>query len=130
MAQTVELPISGQVTASVKVNLRQGAPSIQAPVLRKLSAGMAIPVFALVVGDSVEGNAHWYRTSDDAYAWAGAFSAIEPIGGPIPPLPAGALDPGVNLNKVPLVIDIFHGDGVVSLNYAFAAGLHGLIHNT
>jgi GH25 family lysozyme M1 (1,4-beta-N-acetylmuramidase) len=130
MGQVVELPISGQATASVKVNLRQGAPSIQSPVLRKLSAGMTIPVVALVVGDSVQGNAHWYRTSDTTYAWAGAFSAIESVDAAVAPIPAPVRTPesGLNLNQVPLVVDIFHGDGVVSFDQAFAAGLRGVIH--
>src|SRR5262245_33468345 len=77
MGQVVEMPISGTVTASVKVNIRQGAPSVQSPVLRKLSPGTTIPVQALVVGDNVQGNAHWYRTSDNAYAWAGAFLPLQ-----------------------------------------------------
>jgi lysozyme len=129
MGQVVELPISGQAIASVKVNLRQGAPSIQSPVLRKLSAGMSISVVALVVGDSVQGNAHWYRTSDDVYA-SGAFlpmespdTAPQPVVTP-PVAPAG----GINLNQVPLVVDIYHGDGVVSFDQAFGAGLRGVIH--
>ena len=122
MAQIVELPISGQATASVKVNLRQGAPSIQSPVLRKLSAGMTIPVVALVVGDSVQGNAHWYRTSDNTYAWAGAFLAIESVA-PAEPVPGPSPESGSNLNRIPMVVDIYHGDGVVSFDQAFAAGL-------
>jgi lysozyme len=126
MGQAVELPISGQATASVRVNLRQGAPSIQSPVLRKLSAGMTIPVVALVVGDAVQGNAHWYRTSDDTYAWVGAFSAIESVDTAAPPVPTP--EPGLNLNKVPLVVDIYHGDGVISFDQAYAAGLRGVIH--
>jgi hypothetical protein len=65
-AQTVEMPISGQATANVKVNLRQGAPSVDAPVLRKLNAQMSIAVEAIAVGDNVQGNPHWYRTSDNA----------------------------------------------------------------
>jgi lysozyme len=136
MGQTVELPISGEATASVKVNLRQGAPSIQSPVLRKLSADMTIPVVALVVGDSVQGNAHWYRTSDNAYAWAGAFLPLEmadavapPAATPTPtPGPTPAPGSGPNLNQVPTVVDIYHGDGVVSFDQAFAAGLRGVIH--
>jgi lysozyme len=129
MGQVVELPISGQATASVKVNLRQGAPSVQSPVLRKLSAGMTIPVAALVVGDSVQGNAHWYRTSDNAFAWAGAFLPID-TADVVTTSPAPALVPesGANLKQVPIVVDIYHGDGVASFDQAFAAGLRGVIH--
>jgi GH25 family lysozyme M1 (1,4-beta-N-acetylmuramidase) len=130
MAQTVELPISGQATASVKVNLRQGAPSIQSPVVRKLSAGMVIPVLSVVVGDTVQGNAHWYRTSDNTFAWAGAFLPIESVDAGAPPVPVqpATTDSGFNLTRVPLVVDIYHGDSVASFDEAFAAGLRGVIH--
>jgi len=128
MGQAVEMQISGQATASVKVNLRQGAPSVQSPVLRKLSAGMTIPVVALVVGDDVQGNAHWYRTSDNTFAWTGAFLALDSVDAAVPPVAVSTPDPSVNLNRVPLVVDIFHGDGVVSFDDAHAAGLAGVIH--
>jgi len=135
MAQVVEMPISGTVTASVKVNIRQGAPSVQSPVLRKLGAGMSTPVQALVVGDNVQGNAHWYRLADNAFAWAGAFLPLQQgdtgapadtgAATPVQPAPSGA-DGG--LNQVPLVVDLYHGDGVNSFTDAFAGGLRGIIH--
>jgi GH25 family lysozyme M1 (1,4-beta-N-acetylmuramidase) len=131
MAQTVEMPISGEATATVKVNLRQGAPSVQAPVLRKLNAQTTIAVTALVVGDNVQGNPHWYRTSESAYAWAGAFTALDfaDTATPAPaPAPAPAPPSGVKLNQIPLVVDLYHGDGVASFEQAFAAGLRGIIH--
>jgi hypothetical protein len=134
MAQTVEMPISGSVTASVKVNIRQGAPSVQSPVVRKLSAGMSMRVLAIVVGDTVQGNAHWYRTTDNAFAWAGAFLPLEqgdsapPDAGPVAPGPAAPPGGGPGLDRVPLVVDIYHGDGVTSFSQAFAAGLLGVIH--
>jgi hypothetical protein len=134
MAPRAEIPVSGSVTASVTVNIRQGAPSIHSPVLRELSAGMSMPVEAVVVGDSVQGNALWYRTAGDAFAWSGAFlppdqgESARPKPPPAPegpPIPTGG-DP--SLDRVPLVVDIYHGDGVVSFNEAFAAGLRGVIH--
>lgn len=131
MMQAAELPISGEITANVKVNLRQGAPTLSAPVLRKLSPGTTIPVSALVVGDSVQGNAHWYRTSSDAiYAWAGAFSELEQTDSSLEPrVPAYTAPPEEHsLNRAPLVVDIYHGDGVVSFEQAYAAGLRGVIH--
>jgi GH25 family lysozyme M1 (1,4-beta-N-acetylmuramidase) len=134
MAQVVEMPISGTVTASVKVNIRQGAPTTQSPVLRKLSAGMNIQVQAIVVGDNVQGNAHWYRMADNAFAWAGAFLPLqqEDIGAPdigaaTPAQPASA-NGDTGLGQVPLVVDLYHGDGVNSFSDAFAAGLRGVIH--
>jgi GH25 family lysozyme M1 (1,4-beta-N-acetylmuramidase) len=132
MGLTIELPIAGEVTASVKVNLRQGSPSIQSPVLRKLNAGATIPITAIVVGDAIQGNAHWYRTSENAFAWAGAFSAMEPSSAVAPvPTPFSSALPDstdANLNGVPLVVDIYHGDGVAGFDQAFAAGVRGVIH--
>jgi len=129
MAQAVEIPISGQATVNVKVNLRQGAPSVAAPVLRILSAQMSIAVQAIVVGDNVQGNPHWYRTSDNAFAWAGAFAPLDfaDVAAAAPP-PAPTPPAGANLNQVPLVVDIYHGDGVASFAQAFAAGVKGIIH--
>lgn len=130
MGPAVELPVNGQATANVRVNLRHGLPSVQSPVLRKLNAGTTIPIQGIVIGDSVQGNAHWYRTADSAYAWAGAFSPIQGIdlspAPASPPIPDADADTG--LNRVPLVVDIYHGDGVVSFDQAFAAGLRGVIH--
>jgi hypothetical protein len=113
MAQTVELPIAGRATANVKVNLRQGAPSLQAPVLRKLNAQMSIPVEAIVVGDPVQGNPHWYRTSNNAYAWAGAFGPLTATTAPV-----AIAAPRVSLNQIPRVnqpycIDLYQGDNVI-----------------
>jgi glycosyl hydrolase family 25 len=117
MAQTAELPISGQATSTVMVNLRQGAPSVKAPVLRKLNANISIPVQAIVVGDSVQGNPHWYRTSGDAYAWAGAFGLLNPIGATTAPgaTPAPTLmrAAAVAVVNQPYCIDLYQGDNVL-----------------
>jgi GH25 family lysozyme M1 (1,4-beta-N-acetylmuramidase) len=132
MALGAEFQIAGEATASVKVNLRQGAPSLKSPVIRKLNAGATVAVVALAVGDTVEGNPHWYKTSDSAFAWSGAFLPMESVDAAPQPLPApaalSALPSGINLNNVPMVVDIFHEDGVVSFDDAHAAGLVGVIH--
>ncbi len=82
----------------------------------------------------MQGNALWYATAGDAFAWSGAFLPFdqgqsarpEPPPAPVePPTPTGG-DP--DLDRVPLVVDIYHGDGVVSFNEAYAAGLRGVIH--
>jgi GH25 family lysozyme M1 (1,4-beta-N-acetylmuramidase) len=129
MGAAVELHVQGQATANVRVNLRQGSPSIKSPVLRKLNAGTTILIQGVVIGDSVQGNAHWYRSADGAYAWAGAFSPIQGLDLSSPaasPSISDGVDTG--LNRVPLVVDIYHGDGVLSFEQAFAAGLRGVIH--
>jgi lysozyme len=119
--QTVEMPVSGQATSTVMVNLRQGAPSISAPVLRKLNAQTTIAVTALVVGDSVQGNPHWYRTSGDAYAWAGAFGPVNLAGAATAPAAISAATPGTTLQRSagaavvnkPCCIDLYQGDNVI-----------------
>ncbi len=129
MAQTAEIAISGQVTSTVMVNLRQGAPSLQAPVLQKLNANVSIPVQAIAIGDSVQCNPHWYRTSANTYAWAGAFGPISPVaGGPAVPTapvaPTGMASYFVSntaLTRSPAVavvnpaycIDLYQGDNVI-----------------
>lgn len=128
MAQMAEIPISGQAVANVKVNLRQGAPSVQAPVLRKLNAQMSITVEAIAVGDNVQGNPHWYRTSDSSYAWAGAFGPLQvdgaataaasvpapaPVAAPIPPFSQSVVDicAGIELRNSADVVSVFAGQG-------------------
>ncbi|PFH08506.1 GH25 family lysozyme M1 (1,4-beta-N-acetylmuramidase) [Collimonas sp. PA-H2] len=129
MSDTIEIPISGTVQNNVRVNVRQGSPSTAAPVLRKFDPGTTIQVAALAVGESVNGNAHWYRISADTYIWAGACSDLQqnPTTTPAQPL-AGPPDRSARLNQVPLVIDISHGDGVISFQDAKNAGLVGVIH--
>jgi GH25 family lysozyme M1 (1,4-beta-N-acetylmuramidase) len=133
MAQAEEQPVSGEFKVRVKANLRQGAPSLKAPVLRKLSPDSEIMVSALAVGDSVDNNRLWYRTSpDNAYIWSGA---VEKIPDPDPTTPATPpqtprVEVGGSLNKIPLVVDIYHGDGVKSFDEAYAAGLRGVIHKS
>jgi GH25 family lysozyme M1 (1,4-beta-N-acetylmuramidase) len=128
MAQTVEIPVSGEATAAVMVNLRQGAPSLQAPVLRKLSPQMTISVTALAVGDNVQGNAQWYRSSDGSYAWSGAFLPLQRLDVAAAPSPFVATATGIDLTKIPAVVDLYHGDGLVSFEQASTAGVLGIIH--
>jgi hypothetical protein len=57
----IAISIIGQTHVSGLTNLREGAPNTKAPVRRKLPAGAVVRVEGLVVGESVQGNAHWYR---------------------------------------------------------------------
>ncbi|KPU61073.1 glycosyl hydrolases 25 family protein [Pseudomonas fluorescens] len=129
MSDIVEVPVSGNVKTNVLVNVRQGLPSTAAPLLRKLGAGTKVQVFALVVGDSIQGNAHWFRISDNTYIWAGGCSELlqstaTPQAEPI----ANSQGRHARLSQVPLVIDISHGDGVDSFQNAKNSGLVGVIH--
>ncbi|WP_213881618.1 glycoside hydrolase family 25 protein [Pseudomonas sp. dw_358] len=122
MSDTVELALSGTVQTTVRVNVRQNTPATTAPVLRKLEAGVTVQVLGVVVGDNVQGNAHWYRLAGNSFVWAGGCGALN---GSTPAVPSG---PQARLADVPLVIDMNHNDGVGSFAQAKAAGLVGVIH--
>jgi GH25 family lysozyme M1 (1,4-beta-N-acetylmuramidase) len=128
MVDVVEIPISGQVIVNVRANLRQGAPNTQSPVIRKLDAGAAVAVVGLAVGEAVQGNPHWYHTADGAYLWAGACDPL-PANATLSASAAGSVSGRMaRLNQTPLVVDLSHGDGLVSFADAKAAGLAGVIH--
>jgi GH25 family lysozyme M1 (1,4-beta-N-acetylmuramidase) len=117
-----EIPLLGQVMISVRVNLRQGAPNRQAPVVRKVEPGIVLGVVALTTGEAVEGNAKWYRTAGDSYLWSGACGPLETLG-----IQAQGRE-SASLTPVPAVVDLFHGDGVTSFAAAKLSGLMGVIH--
>jgi hypothetical protein len=101
MPHSVLLNVQGQVRITARVNLRQGAPDRKAPVLRKINPGAQIPVRGLVVGEAVEGNAHWYRTSEESFVWSGACgpfaatSASPPSAAPSPSPADAGIDPSL-----------------------------------
>ncbi|WP_158807388.1 glycoside hydrolase family 25 protein [Beijerinckia sp. L45] len=131
MGQAVEIQLLGAVETTVSMNLRQGVPNTKAPVFRKVNAGTLVPVISVVVGESVQGNPHWYRTAEDAFIWAGGcglFRDAEPAA-PLPRAPvslSGA--PIIQLKKPPAVVDLCHGSGVVCFEDARSSGLVGVIH--
>lgn len=146
MPQHPQILISGQVTTTAKVNLRQGAATTASPVLRKLLAGTTINVHAIVAGLSVDGNPLWYKTDENAYVWAGGCGPLTPFAfapAPTPtpappappptpaPLPAAPRTPiatSAEAPRIPVVVDIYHGNGVDSFAAARAAGVLGIIH--
>jgi N-acetyl-anhydromuramyl-L-alanine amidase AmpD len=69
---------AGTVTTVVNLNIRASAPSTVAKVRRVAPAGTSIDVVGFVSnGQSVNGNAHWYRTVEGDFFWAGGTS--EPV---------------------------------------------------
>jgi GH25 family lysozyme M1 (1,4-beta-N-acetylmuramidase) len=127
--QSVAIQITGEVQTSARVNLRQGAPNTQAPVLRKLPAGTRLPVQAVVAGESVQGNPHWYLTNENAYVWAGGCGPFQ-TGLAGPQVAAAPLLSAPSLLDAPVarVVDISHGDGVTSFLAARNSGVLGVIH--
>ncbi|MDK9358953.1 GH25 family lysozyme [Lelliottia sp. V106_10] len=123
MSSYPEIPLKGSVTTTVLVNVRQGKPSILAPVVQKMAAGQTVSVLAVVVGDNVEGNTHWYRISTNTFIWAGACTAVSQHS-----LAAPALETNAALQHIPFVVDLYHGDEVNSFQQAKNAGLVAVIH--
>jgi len=69
----------GATVARVDVNLRRGAPTTAAPIERTAAQGEALSYVGWTSnGLSVNGNAHWYRTEDELYFWAGATTQPVP----------------------------------------------------
>ncbi len=108
---------TGTAITTTRVNVRQGAASTSAPVLRTLDTGTAVTVLAQVNGDEVSGNDDWYQIEADAYVWSGGC-------GPL----TFATTSSAAAATAPLVVDIYHGNSVTSFSQAYAAGLRGLIH--
>lgn len=142
MPQHPQILISGQVVTTSKVNLRQGAATTDAPVLRKVPAGTTLNVHAIVAGLSVDGNPLWYKTDENAFVWAGGCGPLTPTGTsaaptplptptPVPVAPAAPRTPiatSAEAPRIPVVIDIYHGNAVDSFAQARAAGVLGIIH--
>jgi N-acetyl-anhydromuramyl-L-alanine amidase AmpD len=72
------VPDTGTVTALVSLNVRE-APTAEADRVRTLAAGNSVGVAGWTSnGQTVNGNAHWYRLSDGQYVWAGGTGAPIP----------------------------------------------------
>lgn len=78
MSNFTELAVSGNVKTTMGVFTRRDNPSVFSPVALELPAGSRVTIHGAVVGDAVEGNAHWYRVGEDTYIWAGACTRLEP----------------------------------------------------
>lgn len=68
----------GTVTATVKLNLRQGAPSTRAPVAGLILPGTTVSYVGVTdEGDRVDGISRWYRDVNGHFFWAGgAMTAV------------------------------------------------------
>jgi lysozyme len=133
MTNSTTIPLNGQVRLTARANLRAGAASRIAPVIRKLEAGTPLHVIALAVGEEVQGNAHWFLTDGNAFVWSGACGPFETLApgqsAPPPVTPAPGSPPApASGQAVPLVVDIYHGDRVDSFTTARNAGVLGIIH--
>jgi hypothetical protein len=63
---------SGTVRARTGLNIRRGAPTALAPILRTVAAGTPLSYTAWTsAGQAVNANAHWYRDPNGDFFWAG-----------------------------------------------------------
>ena len=70
----------GVVKARVDLNIRELAPTTATAVVRTIKKGRKLTYRGWTSnGMTVNGNAHWYKDSDDNYFWAGATE--QPIPG-------------------------------------------------
>ena len=62
-------------------NLREGAASSRARIVRTLTQGTDVEVVGFTErGERIQGNANWYETSDNAFLWAGNTDRPQPVG--------------------------------------------------
>jgi hypothetical protein len=82
-APRLEIRRAGVATVQVRsnVNLRAGAPSTSASIVRVIPAGAQVAVSGPVQGEPVQGNACWYADLEGHFLWAGATDAPRPAGG-------------------------------------------------
>jgi hypothetical protein len=63
---------TGTVTATVRLNLRQGTPSTRAPIVQVVSAGDTVSYVGFTEeGEPVNGNPHWYQDANGNFFWGG-----------------------------------------------------------
>ncbi|MFL5606875.1 MAG: N-acetylmuramoyl-L-alanine amidase [Gemmatimonadaceae bacterium] len=63
----------GSTMAAARVNVRLGAPSTSAPIVRTLDPPMGIQYIGWTsTGESVHNNPHWYKDLQGNFVWAGA----------------------------------------------------------
>ena len=66
------VPAHGTVEARMQLNVRKGAPTTSAEIVRKLKSGSTVSYVGWTSnGQAVDGNAHWYKDEDGNYFWAG-----------------------------------------------------------
>ncbi|HVP07574.1 MAG TPA: peptidoglycan recognition family protein [Candidatus Acidoferrum sp.] len=67
---------AGTVTASVKLNIRRGAPHTRAPIHQVVPPGTQLTYVRVVEnGELVNGNPVWYADGSDNFFWSGGVKA-------------------------------------------------------
>jgi N-acetylmuramoyl-L-alanine amidase CwlA len=67
-----ESPQTGEVTATMRLNLRRGAPSTRADVNQVVSANAKLRYVSTIKnGESINGNPTWFKDGNGNYFWSG-----------------------------------------------------------
>ena len=73
------VPRTTLVRTVARTNLRQGAPSLQARIVRVIASGTDVAVSGFTdSGERVQGNPFWYGDEDEGFFWAGATDVPHP----------------------------------------------------
>ena len=62
---------AGRARSNVRLNIRKDGPSIKAPVYHTVEPGTDLSWVASVNGDSINGNAKWYKDREGNFFWSG-----------------------------------------------------------
>lgn len=72
---------AGSIVSLVKLNVRLGAPSTLAPIVKEVQPNQAVSFAGWVTdGESINGIAKWFRDDDGNYCWSGARHVIKAPG--------------------------------------------------
>lgn len=70
--------IAGKEVVSLSIINLRSRPSVTAPVLHVLAAGVKIKIVSFVARETVKGNAYWYQDEEGNFLWAGATDRPNP----------------------------------------------------
>lgn len=63
---------SGEATATVRLNIRKGAPNTRAPIHQTVQRGTVLAYVGIVEdGEPVNGNSRWYADANGNFFWSG-----------------------------------------------------------
>lgn len=67
--------MNGEVRTTVRLNLRQGQPSIRAPIVQTVTVGTVLRYTGWSdAGDPINGNPRWYRDGQGNWFWSGGVT--------------------------------------------------------
>ncbi len=72
------IPTVGLAKTIKSINIRKGAPSTGAMIIKTAALGETLPFIGWVTdGENVSGNSTWFKTPDGNYFWSGNVNVIE-----------------------------------------------------